>query len=94
MSRAEILTVIDSMFDLFISEPGTYTLNVDQTALVTCPGVTLNYIPTRTNYDGTLYLMAKADHDINLTQKGENQIYPPGYPGRIGGRRFLDGRKQ
>lgn len=75
VSRAEIVTVIDSMFDLFISEPGTYTLNVDQTALVTCPGVTLNYVPTRTNYDGTLYLMAKADHDIVLTQEGGSSKY-------------------
>ncbi len=77
VSRSEILTVIDNMFDLYISSPGSYTVPADQTALITCPDVTLTYVPTKRYHESKVYLMAPAAHGVTFDQqegKG-NEIY-------------------
>lgn len=72
VSRSEILTVIDNLFDLYISTPGDYTVPADQVALVTCPEVRLTYVPTKAYHESRVYLMAPADHNIIFAQREGN----------------------
>lgn len=43
VTRAQIITVIDNIFDVCISEPGEYTLQCSQVALVLCGDVKITY---------------------------------------------------
>lgn len=43
VTRAQVITVIDNIFDVCISEPGEYTLQCSQVALVLCGDVKITY---------------------------------------------------
>lgn len=43
ITRAEIMQIVDNIFDLCISKPGDYTLAANQVALVTCGDVSITY---------------------------------------------------
>lgn len=65
VTRAEVITVIDNIFDVCISEPGEYTLQATEVALVRCGGVRLTYTGEikwnnsgHVGYGTYLYLMA------------------------------------
>lgn len=60
VTRAEVIQVLDNLFDLYIDKPGTYNLAADQTALVTVPGVTLNTVKGRSDPNSHVYVMAPA----------------------------------
>lgn len=73
VTRAEVIQVLDNMFDLYIDQPGTYDLAADQTALVTVPGVTLNIAQGRYDPTSHIYVMAPA-----FTQGGPTLAVPDG----------------
>lgn len=59
-TRAQVMTVIDNIFDLCINEPGEYSVTTDQVILVRCGGVKLTYSGKRMggDYRATVYTMA------------------------------------
>lgn len=60
VTRAEVIQVLDNLFDLYIDQPGTYNLGRDQVALITVPGVTLNTTKGRNDPTSHVYVMAPA----------------------------------
>lgn len=60
VTRAEVMTVIDNLFDIHIHTPGEYTLPQNQVALVTSPGVTIRYDSVKYAVGADIYLMAPA----------------------------------
>lgn len=87
VTRAQVITIINSMFDLYITQPGTYHLTCGQNALVTCPNVTILMDNVASREGSNIYLSAKADKNVVIandggtesayvsffaTQKGEN----------------------
>lgn len=74
VTRAEVIQVMDNMFDLYIDKPGTYNLGQDQVALVTSPGVTLNTTKGRSDPNSHVYVMNKvfAAGDLTLTCTGNH----------------------
>lgn len=68
VTRAEVIQVMDNMFDLYIDKPGVYTLGADQRALVTSPGVTITATEGRRDLSGVhVYVMNKAFAAGDLT---------------------------
>ena len=69
ISRAEIVTILNNMIDLYITEPGEYEIKVGQNVLVAAEGVTLSY--NRTAMDtyarAVLFLTASASRGINVS---------------------------
>lgn len=78
VTRAEVISVIDNLFDVYISEPGQYTMAADQVALVACGGVTISYTPIP-NYNytnmGKVYLTAGAADGGVLFSASEFKTY-------------------
>lgn len=78
VTRAEVIQVIDNLFDVYISQPGRYTVAANQIALVTCGGVTISYTPIP-NYNytnmGKVYLMAGAADGGVLFSASEFKTY-------------------
>lgn len=87
VTRAQVITIINSMFDLYITQPGTYHLTCGQNALITCPNVTILMDNVASREGSNIYLSAKADKNVVIandggtesayvsffaTQKGEN----------------------
>ena len=87
VTRAQVITIINSMFDLYVTQPGTYHLTCGQNALVTCPNVTILMDNVASREGSNIYLSAKADKNVVIandggtesayvsffaTQKGEN----------------------
>ena len=87
VTRAQVITIINSMFDLYVTQPGTYHLTCGQNALVTCPNVTILMDNAAPGKSSNVYLSAKADKNVVIandggtepahvsffaTQKGEN----------------------
>ena len=87
VTRAQVITIIYSMFDLYITQPGTYHLTCGQNALITCPNVTILMDNVASREGSNIYLSAKADKNVVIandggtesayvsffaTQKGEN----------------------
>ena len=87
VTRAQVITIINSMFDLYIAQPGTYHLTCGQNALITCPNVTILMDNVASGEGSNIYLSAKADKNVVIandggtepahvsffaTQKGEN----------------------
>ena len=87
ITRAQVITIINSMFDLYITQPGTYHLTCGQNALVTCPNVTILLDSAAPGKSSNVYLSAKANKNVVIandggtepahvsffaTQKGEN----------------------
>lgn len=87
ITRAQVITIINSMFDLYITQPGTYHLTCGQNALVTCPNVTILMDNAAPGKSSNVYLSAKANKNVVIandggtepahvsffaTQKGEN----------------------
>lgn len=87
VTRAQVITIINSMFDLYITQPGTYHLTCGQNALVTCPNVTILMDNAAPGKSSNVYLSAKANKNVVIandggtepahvsffaTQKGEN----------------------
>ena len=87
VTRAQVITIINSMFDLYVTQPGTYHLTCGQNALVTCPNVTILLDSAAPGKSSNVYLSAKADKNVVIandggtepahvsffaTQKGEN----------------------
>lgn len=60
VTRAEVMTVIDNLFDIHIYTPGEYTLPQNQVALVTSPGVTIRYEKVKNAVTCQVYVMAGA----------------------------------
>mgnify|MGYP002293566999 CR=1 FL=1 len=84
---SQVITIINSMFDLYVTQPGTYHLTCGQNALVTCPNVTILLDSAASGESSNVYLSAKADKNVVIandggtepthvsffaTQKGEN----------------------
>lgn len=69
VTRAEVIQVMDNMFDLYIDKPGQYDLGRDQVALVTSPGVILNTTQGWRDPNSHVYVMSKvfAAGDLTLT---------------------------
>lgn len=44
VTRAEIVTILNNMADIYFSDAGTYTVSGDQTVFVACGGVELTYV--------------------------------------------------
>lgn len=87
VTRAQVITIINSMFDLYVTQPGTYHLTCGQNALVTCPNVTILMDNAAPGKSSNVYLSAKANKNVVIandggtepahvsffaTQKGEN----------------------
>ena len=87
VTRAQVITIINSMFDLYVTQPGTYHLTCGQNALITCPNVTILMDNVASREGSNIYLSAKADKNVVIandggtesayvsffaTQKGEN----------------------
>lgn len=70
ITRAEVITIIDNMFDLYVSQPGTYHLTYGESALVTCSDVTLLLDQVSKGESSTVYLTAGADRGIVLANDG------------------------
>lgn len=60
VTRAEVMTVIDNLFDVCLDKPGEYTLAQTQVALVTSPGVTVNYTLAGHDSGADVYVMKRA----------------------------------
>ena len=58
ITRAQVITIIDNMFDVYINQPGEYTIKMSDTALVTCGNVKITY--TGYSYSPEIYIMASA----------------------------------
>ncbi|MDE6108034.1 MAG: S-layer homology domain-containing protein, partial [Oscillospiraceae bacterium] len=60
VTRAQVITVIDNIFDICINKPGEYTLQCSQVALVLCGDVQMTYTGKRLGYgyEATVYMMA------------------------------------
>ena len=87
VTRAQVITIINSMFGLYVTQPGTYHLTCGQNALVTCPNVTILMDNAAPGKSSNVYLSAKANKNVVIandggtepahvsffaTQKGEN----------------------
>ncbi len=70
VTRAQVITIINSMFDLYITQPGTYHLTCGQNALITCPNVTILMDNAASGEDSNIYLSAKADKNVVITNDG------------------------
>lgn len=53
ITRAEVITILDNMFDLYIAKPGAYTLEHGKSALINCKDVTLEILPPATSVKST-----------------------------------------
>lgn len=68
VTRAEVIQVMDNMFDRYIDKPGEYTVSAGEIVLITSPGVTVTvtkekrYVPV-----SSVYAMNKALADGSLT---------------------------
>lgn len=73
VTRAEVIQVMDNLFDLYIDKPGVYTLGADKKALITSPGVTLTASEGKQSASAHIYVMNKAlvagDLTLDLDKK-------------------------
>ncbi|USF26846.1 hypothetical protein N510_001779 [Firmicutes bacterium ASF500] len=74
ITRAEVITIIDQIVDLYISKPGTYSIDKGKTALVTCGDVIL----TGGGDHSTVYLMGKATEGSVTLRGTDFCIYSAG----------------
>ncbi|WP_458862136.1 S-layer homology domain-containing protein [Acidaminobacterium chupaoyuni] len=70
ITRAEVMTVLNNMFDLYVSKPGTYHLTAGESVLITCSDVTiiLDKVENTTKYQSTIaYPMVNADGGVTFS---------------------------
>lgn len=67
VTRAEVIQVMDNMFDRYIDKPGEYTVSAGEIALITSPGVTVTVEKERYVPVAKVYAMNKALSDGSLT---------------------------
>lgn len=70
ITRAEVMTVLNNMFDLYVSKPGTYHLTAGKSVLITCSDVTiiLDKVENTPKYQSTIaYPMVNADGGVTFS---------------------------
>lgn len=80
ITRAEVMTVINNMIDLYISRPGVYHLTSGQTVLITCSNVTVildDVAQTPQNQDTKAYLMAGAEQGVTFSNPDSSGVKAP-----------------
>lgn len=75
VTRAEVIQVMDNMFDLYIDKPGAYELGKDQLALVTSPGVVLRTSQKYIRVYAMNRALASGDFTLALPDGGDVRLY-------------------